>query len=295
MLSSKSDHLYKSFANYFQFKQDIYPCQLYSMGCQMRTSVKYDWDGRKRPDDRGQCIFQYTLSGFGRLDYEDKSITLDEGSAFLVTLPDEHRYYLPAESEKWEFIFITLSGEYAMKMWDQLQQQYGKVVKLSPKSNVLQFLWKVYWDFVQNKITDEYRTSAIAYEFMMELVKGLETPGGGEERRNNSNINSAMEFMKNNLHLQLSLDDIAQSANLSRYHFSRMFTSVAGITPWEYLTKLRMEKAVYLLQTDSYQINEIAELVGYSTVNYFDKAFRKAFKTSPGKFELMYQGTDEKQ
>jgi two-component system response regulator YesN len=54
-----------------------------------------------------------------------------------------------------------------------------------------------------------------------------------------------------------------------------------------------MEKAVYLMQTHSYKISEVAANVGYSSVNYFNKVFRKTFGTSPSKFELMYQGTDD--
>ncbi|MFU0828924.1 MAG: hypothetical protein ACFWTJ_15580 [Lachnoclostridium sp.] len=293
MRMNNEDYRYKSFLNYFHIKNEEYLCQLYSLGWQLRTSTKYDWDGRKRAEDRGQCIFQYTLSGFGKLDYDNKSVILDKGSAFLVTLPDEHRYYLPPESKKWEFLFITLSGEYTLKVWKQLQQQYGKVIKLPSKSKVLQLLWNIYWEFAKKKVSDEYQTSVIAYQFIMELIKTLEKKNE-IELRNNNNINLAIEYMKNNIHLPLTLEDIARSANLSKYYFSRLFTSLQGMTPWEYLSKLRMEKAVYLLQTHSYQINEIAEMVGYSSVNYFDKAFRKAFNTSPGKFELMYKGIDEK-
>jgi YesN/AraC family two-component response regulator len=66
-----------------------------------------------------------------------------------------------------------------------------------------------------------------------------------------------------------------------------------GISPWDYLTKLRMEKAVYLMETHTYKLSEVAENVGYTSGNYFNKVFRKTFGTSPGKFELMYQGSDE--
>lgn len=293
MLLENTENLYRSFPNYYPNGSQNFVCQIHSLGWQMRTSTKYDWDGMKRPDEKEQCIFQYTLSGFGRLEYENKSIKLDEERAFIVSLPDNHCYYLPDDSEKWEFIFITLTGEYAVKEWKRLQQKYGKVIKLSPKSDVLQFLWKSYWNFVQKNVTNEYQTSAIAYEFIMKLFRSLDSQKSDEHLDRNSHIVSAIKFMKNNLHLQLSLEDMAQAANISKYHFSRLFTAVMGITPWDYLTKIRMEKAVYLLQTHSYKIYEVAEMVGYTTVNYFDKVFRKSFGTSPGKFELMYQGTDE--
>ncbi len=293
MLSDSAENLYRSFPNYFiKGNQDSF-CQIYSLGWQMRTSAKYDWDGRKRPDEKGQCIFQYTLSGFGRLEYEGKSVLLDEGNAFIVLLPDEHRYFLPTGSEKWEFIFMTLTGEYAVKEWKRLQHKYGKIIKLSPKSEVLQFLWKSYWSFVQNNVTDGYQTSAIAYEFIMQLMKSLDNQKQEEDPEGNCHVEAAVDFMKNNLHLPLSLEDMAQAAGLSKYHFSRVFTAFMGISPWDFLTKIRMEKAVYLMQTHSYKINEVAEMVGYNTVNYFDKVFRKSFGTSPGKFELMYQGTDK--
>lgn len=293
MLLQNFDNLYRSFPNYFQKENRNSLCQIYSLGWQMRTSPKYNWDGMKRPDEKGQCIFQYTLSGCGRLEYGDNSFLLEEGSAFMVLLPDKHRYFLPAESEKWEFIFITLTGEYAVKEWKRLRHNYGKIIKLSPKSEVLQYLWNSYWKFVQNNVTDGYQTSVIAYKFIMQLVKALDNPGLENRTEGSSRIENSIEYMKNNLKQQISLEDMAMAAGISKYHFSRLFNSVMGISPWDYLTKLRMEKAVYLMQTHSYKISEVAANVGYSSVNYFNKVFRKTFGTSPSKFELMYQGTDD--
>lgn len=226
------------------------------------------------------------------LEYDNKSFKLGEGDAFIVMLPDKHRYYLPAESKKWEFFFITLTGAYAVEAWRELQQLYGKVIKLNPKSQALQFLWKSYWDFAKGNVTNGYETSSIAYTFIMQLFKSLDIQANSGLLERNDHIVRAIEFMKSNLHRPLNLEDLAQAANLSKYHFSRLFTSVMGITPWNYLTQIRMEKAGYLLQTQAHKIHEIAEMVGYSTVNYFDKVFRKSFGTSPGYFERMYQGVD---
>jgi AraC-like DNA-binding protein len=81
-----------------------------------------------------------------------------------------------------------------------------------------------------------------------------------------------------------SLEIIADRVQLSKYHFSRMFKKHTGFAPMEYITKVRIEKAITLLRTTNYSIEEIAEQVGYASSSYFIKVFRSWVGFSPGEF-----------
>jgi AraC-like DNA-binding protein len=85
-------------------------------------------------------------------------------------------------------------------------------------------------------------------------------------------------------HSLQSLEEIAAHVQLSKYHFGRLFKKSTGLAPMEYVTKVRIEKAIILLRTTDCSIEEIAEQIGYSSSSYFIKVFRSWVGFSPGEF-----------
>lgn len=79
----------------------------------------------------------------------------------------------------------------------------------------------------------------------------------------------------------LCLNDIAREACLSPYHLIRVFRAVTGATPMQFLSAVRMEAALRLLQETKCPSGEIANAVGYSDRTAFFKAFRKQYGAAP--------------
>jgi AraC-like DNA-binding protein len=82
----------------------------------------------------------------------------------------------------------------------------------------------------------------------------------------------------------LTLDDMAHTAMFSKFHFTRMFQRVTGISPGRFLTAVRLEKAKYLLRSTSLSVTEITHLVGYSSVGSFSSRFSSCVGLSPRAF-----------
>jgi AraC-like DNA-binding protein len=76
----------------------------------------------------------------------------------------------------------------------------------------------------------------------------------------------ATDFMHSNLNSDITLEDIAAAARLSRFHFLRLFTSAHGRTPIAFLRELRMRRALALLGSTTLGISEIAARVGMSRI-----------------------------
>jgi AraC-like DNA-binding protein len=76
----------------------------------------------------------------------------------------------------------------------------------------------------------------------------------------------AADFMHSNLGSDITLEDIAAAARLSRFHFLRLFTSAHGRTPTAFLRELRMRRALALLGSTTLGISEIAWRVGMSRI-----------------------------
>lgn len=92
---------------------------------------------------------------------------------------------------------------------------------------------------------------------------------------------TAKDHIHSNYLRAVDLDELCKETAMSKFHFLRMFKSLYGITPYQYLTKVRMDKAVRLLKSTSDPINNIADQLGFEYPNSFIKAFHKSYGTSP--------------
>ncbi|MBP7009205.1 MAG: AraC family transcriptional regulator [Kiritimatiellae bacterium] len=95
----------------------------------------------------------------------------------------------------------------------------------------------------------------------------------------------AMDFISANLGREPSLEEIAQAANFSVFHFHRIFSAVTGETVFGFLRRLRLERAANRLLADPRaDITSVALECGFSSSQNFAKAFRARFGESPSEF-----------
>jgi AraC family transcriptional regulator len=85
----------------------------------------------------------------------------------------------------------------------------------------------------------------------------------------------------------LSLADIASSALLSRFHFSRVFKDATGVTPGRFLSAVRVFQAKHMLLTTSMTITEITFAVGYNSLGSFISNFTSSVGHSPSQFRRL--------
>jgi AraC-like DNA-binding protein len=81
-----------------------------------------------------------------------------------------------------------------------------------------------------------------------------------------------------------SVDQLAQTAGISRAAFAQKFRRLSGDTPAHYLTRVRVQRAMDLLRSSSDSVERIAEAVGYNDSFVFSKAFKRVQGVSPKEF-----------
>ncbi|TYR79527.1 AraC family transcriptional regulator [Priestia megaterium] len=256
--------------------------QLCSVGWDKAYSSLDNWNNNLRKDT-GKYLFKYTVSGYGTLTIGGKEYKVDAGKAFLINKLDDYYYYFPKESENWEFIFLTLSGDEVNKCWNYIQSAFQPIIRFHPESSPIQLLTQIYKCASEKSIMDPFHASSLSYGFVMELYQYVKSMDAFTDDWPESIIRSIL-FARNYYHKEIGPDEMAESANLSRYHFSRLFKQTTRLTPIQYLTKLRIEKAADLLNQTRYSIEEIAENVGYANANYLTKVFRKTTTMTPGQY-----------
>ena len=86
----------------------------------------------------------------------------------------------------------------------------------------------------------------------------------------------------------IDLQNIADEAFFSKFHFMRLFKSIYGKTPHHYLTQVRINAAKQLL-TQAISISEVSEAVGFESVTSFTALFKKLTGSSPSVYQQHYQ------
>ena len=107
------------------------------------------------------------------------------------------------------------------------------------------------------------------------------------ENRNIKNVDiirKTREFIRANYKKKIKLIDISKAIYLSPYYLSHIFKKETGSTLLEYLTKVRIEEAKYLLENTQWNTTQIAFEVGCSDQSYFCKVFKKSESISPSDY-----------
>ena len=87
-----------------------------------------------------------------------------------------------------------------------------------------------------------------------------------------------------NSHKPITLDDAAEQAGISPFHFLRLFSDVLGVTPHQYLVRTRLRHAARRLADDDSAITDIAYDVGFGDLSNFVRTFHRASGASPMRF-----------
>lgn len=94
-------------------------------------------------------------------------------------------------------------------------------------------------------------------------------------------VGRVIETMRENLGEQLTVDDMARSVMFSKFHFSRFFQKVTGVSPGRFLSAMRLHEAKELLLTTSLTVTEISHQVGYASVGTFSSRFTMSVGVPP--------------
>lgn len=91
-------------------------------------------------------------------------------------------------------------------------------------------------------------------------------------------INKVFDYIEKNISEQLSLEDLADVASFSKYHFVRIFFGITGETPFQFINRIRLEKAAMLLVVNpQLSVSDIAIKLGFTDLSIFSRNFKSFF------------------
>jgi AraC-like DNA-binding protein len=250
-------------------------------GHSRETSAAYYNDG-KAGDVSSYAVWQYTISGRGRIDLPGGSRDLLPGSLMILSVPGPQVYYLPEDSDHWEFVFLVMIGREAIRITRIIEQRMGTIIDAKGLSGTLGLLHEILSRLFAGEINDPFINSDYTYRLCMTFLKETAdlryTPG-------KEFFEKLKNFLKENLYRDISVEEMAELMHLSRSHFSRLFSRETGMSPHLYLEDLRLKTAIDMLFQEGVTVKEAAARCGIYDENYFCRLFKKRYGISPGKYK----------
>ncbi len=274
-----SDSWSEHYSPFFSERREHLHAMLVGCGHQRTTQPSYSWDGLRRGQNK-LVIWQYTLNGMGRLRFGENEYPVTPGTAMLLVVPENHCYYLPENSPSWEFLFVTVHGSELVRLVTEIRNSNGFLLHHTPDSLVVQKAWTILSQCRKKHLNDCYIASSVAYEFVMALFSESSETTSSED----SFLKQVHAYALEHISQPLGVGDLATATGCSRWHFSRRFQQLEGISPSEFISNLKMRLAVRLLQTTNDPVKVVAESCGFTDASYFCKVFRNHYGLSPAGF-----------
>lgn len=229
----------------------------------------------------------------GRVDYtvEGSSYALRPWDVLLVKHHTIHKALID-KSEPYERIIIYLDrkfferampGARLMDSFDQADMRGSYL--LTPKEGQLEELRagvETYERMARdNRFGAQTMRETIIIQLLIHIsrmaaVEPLEETGQGDEK-----IQRTLSYINENLRSSLSVDELAERAYLSRYHFMRLFKAETGSTVHVYVRQKRLLNAARLIR-EGVPAGKAALDSGFQDYSAFHRAFRECFGISPG-------------
>lgn len=126
----------------------------------------------------------------------------------------------------------------------------------------------------------------LAIHLLQNYTSGRSKPSLYLNKLSNKQISRVIEYMHTNLARDISLDELAEVANMSASHLVRLFKQMTGLTPHKYFIHLRVQKAKVLIQSQKYSMGEIAVQLGFADQSHMNRHFKKIVGATPREFLL---------
>ena len=136
------------------------------------------------------------------------------------------------------------------------------------------------------------RINSLFYEIMGNIVKICSITEGQEEPLISLRcVREAYEYINENYSRSCTLNKIADAVSISPNYLHSVFTATIGMTPLEYVTKKRIERAKQLIMIGDNSMLEIALTVGFCSQSHFNKVFKQKTGMTPAEYkkELLSQ------
>ena len=237
---------------------------------------------------RGRVDFQLIFIAAGKAHFHfnnDEEETIVHAGHMVLYRPKEPQKYEYYAKDQTEVYWVHFTGNNVTNLLRSYGLTNDKRVFHCGSGSEYQYLFRAMINGLQ-MCQDSYSEMLEMYlrQIFIKLQRHFKSSITAVNSHAAEEIDKAISYFSEHYNEPISIDDYAEQNHVSASWFIRNFRLYAGITPKQFILQKRIYNAEALLQNTQYNINEIAQIVGYDNPLYFSRIFQKAKGLSPSEY-----------
>ncbi|RJX40563.1 AraC family transcriptional regulator [Paenibacillus pinisoli] len=227
------------------------------------------------------------IKGSCEFHYESRQMELRAGEGLVVQPADRHCFRMSNDSG----IIIVIAKDERI---GQACREKGQVRRPFAPAAMLSYFQRfasryIAMDHMDSLAVVETESLAFAELGTMLAPEGPSKPDAEvkPEKAPDWSMMQVLDYIRAHYTEQLEIDQLAAVALQSRYHFIRSFKLATGVTPYQYVLRLRIEEAKRQLRASAHTVTDISFIVGFSSPSQFYRVFMKFTGMTPESFRGM--------
>ncbi|WP_066714062.1 AraC family transcriptional regulator [Clostridium sp. Marseille-P299] len=240
----------------------------------------------------------YLLNGEGNLFIEKETYNIKKGSLVLINKGQVHKISFSKgtlyeriwiQSKEQEFQLLFAIGEKESQNLDHYFTKFHGVFELNEKEqkHVESILYEIAEEIRKKDSGYQWMAYVKLIEFFIFIIRrksSIDLKNDKTLSPRHEKVEEIAEFITRNFNTEQSLEQLSEQFGVNKNYLSRVFKETTGFTVAEYVNLQRMKKSRELLLDKSISIKEVSALLGYESITYFGRIFKRYMGITPLKY-----------
>lgn len=265
-----------------------------------------------RPDIKGPFSFFLNIRGNSLCSVDRQTTRIDEDNYFVSNRSQLYTLQIENSGHSTETFNIHFGDFFSGSVLNSLVTPADRILGAGTDKQLSPFLFfnqlhrrdAVFNALIRSILTtyqatgpnklrfEEQMTSLLSYHLQQhhhiaQIVNNLPPVRQATRIELYKRLSRAMDALRSGFCGEISLDQLAAEACLSKYHFLRLFRKAYGLSPYQYIQHLRIEKARRLLADSAVSVADIADLLGFDNSQSFSRLFFQKMGHYPTQYRLL--------
>lgn len=237
-----------------------------------------------RRNNLNSLLFFIATKGSGTLTYRGRKHRVRTGDCIFISCLEEYSHE-SSRDDPWELSWVHFYGREAAEVYRHYQEQGGHFLfHPSDASLFLHALQNLFYEQSSKNAFFELKCHKNLTDIITACYPDVSAIQESKSDSTYEKILSIRSYLDENFAENIDLDSLSSRFFISKFHLSREFKRITGITVGNYLNSRRINHAKQLLRFTKKPISAIAVSCGIPDVNYFTKVFAKYEAMTPGRY-----------
>ena len=233
---------------------------------------------------RSHYFLTYVQSGKGIFRTRNTVYHLSAGATY-VAFPGEQVFYMADEEDPWHCRWVAFEGEYFGGILKRAEITPATPVVSMPKNKALPELYKNLLVYAASQRScRDIKLISLTMDILYQYLEHSSEPREPIEMKpQTDHVNRGVDYICSHSHEDISVSSVAEILGISADHFSELFKKEYSISPAKFIRNYRLQRAMILLTSTDFSIEQIAKETGFHSYNYFSNQFKNMYRISPSK------------